>query len=183
MPEENRYALRRVSYSSLGKTEDVRSADPLVSKVTQAAVNIQKREGVLARFFPDAGQRAAAAGELRLIETEYQFRKEALEIARRTQVESLKETCNQYLIGQKAEIRQQVAAFLLDKTYELQERLDQTNDKFIESMEIKMKKAESIEREILRRVRMDQLEQDWLEFADLQTDLANRFRRIISEGM
>jgi hypothetical protein len=171
------------SYGILGKSEDVRAADPLVAGVTQSAANIQKRDTFMARFFPDAAQRAAAAGELALVTTEYQFRREALEIARRTQVESLKETCNQYLIGQKAEIRQQVASFLLDKTYELQERLDRTFTAFMESMDTKMTAAEAIQRESIRNLRMQQLERDMLEFAALQADLADRFRRIVSEGL
>jgi hypothetical protein len=171
------------TYGVLNKSEDVRAADPLVARVTQSAANIERRQTFLDRFFPDAAQRAAASGELALVKTEYQFRREALEIARRTQVESLKEACNQYLVGQKAEIRQQVASFLLDKTHELQERLDKTFTAFLDSMEEKMTAAEAIKRDSIRELRMAQLERDMLEFAALQAELADRFRRIVSEGL
>jgi hypothetical protein len=171
------------SYSALSKSEDVRAADPLIARVTQSAASIEKRQTFLARIFPDSSQRAAAAGELALVTTEYQFRREALEIARRTQVESLKETCNQYLVGQKAEIRQQVASFLLEKTHELQESLDATSTAFMDSMDAKMTAAEAIERESIRNVRMQQLERDMYAFSDLQNELADRFRRIVSEGV
>jgi hypothetical protein len=184
------YGIRRVTnnsdrdgYNALDRTGDVRAANPLVAKVTDAAATIEKRNTLMARLFPDASQREAAKGELALVKTEYQFRREALEIARRTQVDSLKEACNQYLIGQKAEIRQQVASFLLAKTHELQENLDRTFDQFIASMERKMAAAEAIDRAVIRNVRIAQLERDLEEFAVLQAELADRFRRIVSEGI
>jgi hypothetical protein len=182
----NNNGLRKTShnsYSALSDNEDIRASNPLVSKVTQSAANIQSRNTFMARIFPNAAQRAAAEGELTLVNTEYQFRRDALEIARRTQVESLKEACNQYLVGQKAEVRQQIASFLLDKTAELQESLDKTFTDFATSMDKKMAEAEAIERDLIRNVRIQQLERDFQEFAALQGDLADRFRRIVSEGI
>jgi ADP-heptose:LPS heptosyltransferase len=173
----------RETYGSLASSGNVPSPDSSVIRVSQAAASIQSKDGFLARLFPNAAQRAMAEGKLALCKVEYQFRREALEIARRTQVDSLKEACNQYLVGQKAEARQQIASFLLEKTAELQDRLDNTFEIFIVSMDKKMAAAERIEREAIRNIRVMQLQRDLEEFAILQGDLADRFRSIVSEGI
>lgn len=178
--------LRRSSrdgYGSLRNNDDIRASNPLVQKLTHAAANIQSRDTFLCRLFPSPTQKAAAEGELALVKSEYEFRREALEIARRTQVDSLKEACNQYLIGQKAEARQQIASFLLEKTADLQESLDRTFKNFATAMDQKMAEAELIERKSIRDIRVRQLERDLEEFGYLQADLADRFRRIVSEGI
>lgn len=177
------YQLNRASAGSLYRTVGNHDPSTLMAQVTQSAAGLEKRETWLSKMFPDATQRAVAAGKLAMVETEYQFRREALEIARRTQVDSLKEACNQFLVGQKAEIRQQIASFLLAKTNELQESLDRTFTDFATSMDAKMAAAELIERDVIRNTRMRQLERDLEEFALLQAELADRFRRIVSEGI
>lgn len=173
----------RETYSSMTSSGNVPTPDSSVIRVSQAAASIQSKDGFMARLFPNAAQRAMAEGELALCKVEYQFRREALEIARRTQVDSLKEACNQYLVGQKAEARQQIASFLSEKTAELQDRLDSTFDIFIVSMDRKMAAAERIDREAIRNIRVLQLQRDLEEFAILQGDLADSFRSIVSEGI
>lgn len=173
----------RETYGSMTSSGNVPTPDASVIRISQAAASIESRETFMTRLFPSAAQKAIAEGELALKVTEYQFRRDALEIARRTQLDSLKEACNQYLVGQKAEARQQIASFLLEKTAELQDRLDNTFETFIVSMDKKMAAAERIEREAIRNIRVQQLQRDLEEFAILQGDLADRLRSIVSEGI
>jgi DNA-binding FadR family transcriptional regulator len=179
-------AIRKTAREALGSlagSGNVPSPDSSVIRVSQAAANIQSKDSFMTRLFPNALQRAIAEGELAQCKVEFQFRREALEIARRTQVDSLKEACNQYLVGQKAEARQQIASYLSEKTAELQDRLDNTFETFIVSMDKKMAAAERIEREAIRNIRVQQLQRDLEEFAILQGDLADSFRSIVSEGI
>jgi hypothetical protein len=136
----------------------------------------------MVRLFPNAEQRESQLWELVLVKTEYQARRDALEVVHRTQLESLKESCNHYLVGQKAEVRQQVASFLLAKTVELQDSLDRIFNDFIVAMDAKMTAAEKIDQEELRRIRMLQLDRDLENFAILQAELIDRFRRIVSDS-
>jgi hypothetical protein len=70
-------------------------ANEITNHSRQAIIQAMEREGVLGRLFPDERKRAAAKGELELIETEYKKAHRFLEIIRETQIQSMTETCNQ----------------------------------------------------------------------------------------
>lgn len=162
-------------------------ASPIVRMTDQAQVAIDsvmaKREGFLQRFFPDAATRAVIRGELALIKDEFEFRKRALEKVRETQIQSLTEHCNQYLVREKAAIRSSTAAFLLEKKLELENKINSLFEEFITRMEVSMAKAETIQNPTLKRVRQTQLENAIEDFADLQSRLVDQFQKIISEGV
>ncbi len=151
----------------------------------QAAIDhvMEKRQGFLQRFLPDAGTRAAVQGELALIKDEFEFRRRALAKVRETQIQSLTEHCNQYLVREKAAIRSSTAAFLMEKKLELECNLDQIFSEFIARMEVLMIEAEKIQNPTLKRVRQTQLEKAIEDFAELQSHLVNQFQRIIAEGV
>ncbi len=162
-------------------------ASPIVRMTDQAQVAIDsvmaKREGFLQRFFPDAATRAVIRGELALIKDEFEFRKRALAKVRETQIQSLTEHCNQYLVREKAAIRSETAAFLLEKKMDLENKINSLFEEFIARMEVQMAQAETIQNPTLKRVRQTQLEKAIEDFADLQNRLADQFQKIISEGV
>ncbi|MCC3450318.1 MAG: hypothetical protein JGK04_22950 [Microcoleus sp. PH2017_39_LGB_O_B] len=162
-------------------------ASPIVRLTDQAQVAIDsvmaKREGFLQRFFPDAATRAVIRGELALIKDEFEFRKRALEKVRETQIQSLTEHCNQYLVREKAAIRSATAAFLLEKKLELDNNLSSLFEEFIARMEVQMAQVETIQNPTLKRGRQSQLEKTIEDFFDLQNRLVDDFQKIISEGV
>lgn len=162
-------------------------ASPIVNLTNQAQSAIDtvmaKREGFLQRFFPDAATRAVIRGELALIKDEFEFRKRALEKVRETQIQSLTEHCNQYLVREKAAIRSETAGFLMEKKLHLDNQLNSLFDEFITRMEVQMSQAENIQNPTLKRVRQTQLEKAIEDFADLQSRLVDQFQRIVSEGV
>jgi hypothetical protein len=149
---------------------------PLVDITAKVSKMPPSRDGLLARMFPSKEQRAMAEGRLRMIETECEFMQKALVLSRETQIASLKETCEHYLIRQKVEVRQQIATHILSELQKLQDNLDRISDEFMRSMEHKIKQAESIENELIKNVRHGQLKSDLIEFANLQQSLVERFR-------
>ncbi|KOR38122.1 hypothetical protein AM228_02900 [Planktothricoides sp. SR001] len=162
-------------------------AAPIVHLTNQAQSAIDnvmaKREGFLQRFFPDAATREVIRGELALVKDEFEFRKRALEKVRETQIQSLTEHCNQYLVREKAAIRSETAAFLLDKKMELEKKINYLFEEFIARMEVQMAQAELIANPTLKRVRQNQLEKSVEDFGDLQNRLVDQFQRIVSEGV
>lgn len=144
---------------------------------------MEKRQGFLQRFFPDAGTRAAIEGELALVKDEFEFRRRALQKVRETQIQSLTEHCNQYLVREKAAIRSDTAAFLMSKKLELENNLYSISEEFLTRMESQMAQAEAIQNPILKQVRQTQLEKSVEDFVDLQNRLVDQFQRIISEGV
>jgi hypothetical protein len=169
--------------SDLVKSEQVHSPVPLISQMSQAAKHTPVRTGLLAKLWPNAEERAIAQGKLEMIRTDYEFFKEALVLSRETQLASLRETCEHYIIRQKVEVRQQIATHILSEQQKLQDNLDGIFNEFLESMGEKMAQAERIEREFLRNIRITQLEEDAIQFANLQQSLLERFRRSIPDSV
>jgi hypothetical protein len=93
---------------------------------------------------------------------------------------NLEEACEQYLIRQRAEARQQMAIYILSEDRKLQERFNSITKEFMNSMAGKMQKIEVIEQEYIRNALSKQLEEDIAEFMDLQLNLLEGFRRICS---
>jgi ribosomal protein L9 len=101
--------------------------------------------------------------------------------ARNLTYRKLEEACKQYLIRQRAEARQQMAAHILSEDQKLQERLNSITKEFMNSMAEKMQKIGVIEQEYIRNALSKQLEEDIAEFMDLQLNLLEGFRRICSK--
>lgn len=140
-----------------------------------------RRNSFLQQLFPNKASRAIIEGELAVIKSEFEFRKRALHKVRETQIQSLTEVCNQYLVRQKAEIRANTAQFLMHKNMELQKEMDQILDDFITQMDKQMQKIESISNPKLRKIRETQLDRDIDGFMQQQQILIEKFRRIIFE--
>jgi hypothetical protein len=144
---------------------------------------LERRETFLQKLFPNQATREIVRGELALVKTEFEFRRKALEKVRETQVQSLTEVCNQYLVRQKAEIRANTAQFLTSKAVELQKEMDKLLDEFMQQMEINFQKLDTIKHPLLRETREKQLIRDVEGFSEQQAMLVERFQRIVSEGV
>lgn len=145
--------------------------------------NIAKRETFLQKLFPDPAQRAAKMGELKIIETEFEFRKKALAMVRETHVQALRETCNQYLVKAKAAGRAETASFLMRKAQELQEELDRIFDKFIAAVEKKTQRLQEMTNSILQKRMEQDLDKEIHEFIEMKDKLVKKFRQIVDEGV
>lgn len=172
---------------SLSKNDDfhntnlpiLRRADQLQAQAIQ--LSEEKREGLLARLFPDEKQREIIKGELALVKTEYEFRKRALNTLRETQLQALTETCNQYLTRDKAARRKDTAIYLLHKKEELVDELNTIFERFMKLMKEKYQQMEIETIPILQQVRQDKLEKDINDFMELQEKLINKFQRLVDE--
>jgi tetratricopeptide (TPR) repeat protein len=105
----------------------------------------------------------------------------AVKNIRESQIQSLTERLTGYSIREKTKIRAETAEFLLIKCNELQIQIDQTTDDFMEDMEIKLEKVDSMSNPKLQEIRKVQLDRDIDGFMDLQKELLDKFHNIISE--
>ncbi|MGB8691440.1 MAG: hypothetical protein WCD53_29525 [Microcoleus sp.] len=174
--------------SLMAKNGELQCAAAPIERINyhaQTAIDhvMEKRQGFLQRFFPDAGTRAAIEGELALVKDEFEFRRRALQKVRETQIQSLTEHCNQYLVREKADIRSSTAAFLMSKKLELEKNLDFIFEDFLTQMEVKMAQAEATQNPSVKEVRQAKLQKSLEDFVALQNCLVDQFQRIISEGV
>jgi multidrug efflux pump subunit AcrA (membrane-fusion protein) len=164
------------SDSAINRSERLHSSEHLVTRTYQAAKPAPIRDGIIARLFPNSEEKAIAQARLELIKTDAEFMKEALIVSRRTQIASLEEACQNYLVRQKIDARQEIDSYILEARKQLQEQLDRTSDEFIRTMVVKLKEVELIEIDMVRNVRRTQLEEDFIDFVNLQQDLIKHFR-------
>lgn len=147
------------------------------------ASKMAKRETFLTKLFPDPVQRAVKMGELEIVKTEFEFRQKALAMVRETHVQALRETCNQYLVQAKVDVRAETAGFLMRKAQELQEELDKILDRFIASVERKSQRLETITNTTLQRTLEQDLDKEIHNFVDMKDKLVAKFRQIVDEGV
>ncbi len=109
------------SNSEINRSERLHSPEHLVTRTYQAAKPVPIRDGIMARLFPNAEEKAIAQARLELIKTDAEFMKEALVVSRRTQIASLEEACQNYLVRQKIDARQEIDSYILEARKQLQE--------------------------------------------------------------
>jgi hypothetical protein len=114
------------------------------------------------------------------LKSEFEFRRTALQKVRNGQIQSLSERINEYLEREKAGIRAERAAFLLEKRKVLQKTMETEWNEFLVEMESQFLKAESIKVKKLKDLKMQQLDRDSEGFAEFQAKLMKDFENIIS---
>ncbi|MEI6430256.1 MAG: hypothetical protein WCO45_18015 [Pseudanabaena sp. ELA607] len=177
-------SIERVS-DSISKVENLHDATSPVSTITHQAQEVvdsivYRRKSFLERLFPDPRTKIIVEGEIGLLKSEFAFRRAALEKVRSGQIQSLSERINEYLEREKAGIRAERAAFLMEKRRSLQETMESEFDKFITHMVTQYEKVEGIKVKKLKDLKMEQLDRDCLGFAAFQETLMKDFENIIS---
>jgi hypothetical protein len=86
-----------------------------------------------------------------------------------------------YLIHATHKIRVETAEFLLLKSKELQEKTDKILDDFLNGMEVKLKKVESMNNSKLREIQIAQIDKDIDNFMALQQGLIAKFQSMIND--
>lgn len=115
-----------------------------------------------------------------MLKSEFEFRRTALQKVRNGQIQSLSERINEYLEREKAGIRAERAAFLLEKRKVLQKTMETEWNEFLVEMEAQFIKAEAIKIKKLKDLKMQQLDRDSEGFAEFQAKLMKDFENIIS---
>ena len=144
---------------------------------------IQRRQTLLSRLFPDPVEKEKQWGELQLVKTEFEFRTRALKVIRETQIQSIQEIYNQYLVQGKAQVRANTTTFMLQKRQELQDETNELFTKFIQSMQDEYDKAASIRNPTLKNMQLDRLDKNIAGFKELAEQLVKNFENIISEAI
>jgi hypothetical protein len=139
------------------------------------------RRAFLERLFPDKRQRAIVAGQIQDIKDNFEARRQCLLIARETQLRSLTENCNQYLIRIKAKVRGETFEELMNASLRLQQEAQDAFEKFIQTQDKAMESAKSINNKRLREILEKSIDKDTDLFLELRTTLLEKFYNIIEE--
>lgn len=161
----------------------VGAIDDYSQRLTDNHIRRVERASILQRIVPNHYRKLIEKNELMLIQQEFDFRKKALAIAKETQIQALRETCNQYLIQGKGDSREKITIYLMSKLQELENKLEVLDDEFNELIEKKNNKLKAITIPKLRRAKEQDLDRTIDRFVSLKEKALSSFQAIISESL
>ncbi len=163
--------------------------DPIQSKVREidqqatGSVLVTKNQSFLKRLFPSKLYRDSAEHELRLADTEFEFREKALKVAREAQLQSIQEMFNDYLVKGKTQIRRGRAEFVLDQKIRLERTMMKATDDFNDKVTVAYEKADKISIPELKKKNIELIHDTIESYHALILELQAQFQSILSEGV
>lgn len=112
-----------------------------------------------------------------------EYRRQALQMALDTRLQSMEEACNHVLLTSKTQLRQQRNVFFAEKLTELSREMEQITDNYIQHLDERLEQLESIRDERLRSRKEKQLERGFNQFMDALDKLEDSFTHIVEEGV
>jgi hemoglobin-like flavoprotein len=166
---------------------DITVADPRNAiKVTaenayNTTIIIDKHRAFLQRLFPTKLQQALNKSELIQARTELEFREKALKIAKESQLQSIQEIFNDFLIKGKSDIRGDRVVFFARKLQELEAEISGINDSFSAFIQEQQAKLDKISVPLLKQHAEKRIEKSMERFFDTVDKLMADFQNILNE--
>lgn len=164
-------------------TEINRTSTAQIARVvdrSERSVNavIARRTTFLSRIIPDQAERARRAGELRLVETEFEFYARSLSAMREMQLNNLQELVNAARARTCGELRMGTTQYLTRKWTELRELLAAEFDKVATFVEKEMEKAEQYSTQLVKDVAVRRAEEAIIAYSEYEQRMMRRFEEL-----
>ena len=111
------------------------------------------------------------------------YRKQALQLALDTRLQSMEEACNHVLLTSKTQLRQQRNLFFAQKLSELNNEMDRITSEFIDTLDEQIARLDRIRHERMRKREQQRLERTFDHFMGTLERLEKSFIHIIEEGV
>jgi hypothetical protein len=163
---------------------DAHSLSGQVSAVETSTLRIvDRKDGLLDRWFPTPESKAKAEGQLALIKTETEFRERMLLMLRDAQLQTMRENYDVYLKQLKVEGRGSIAVHIAKKLADLQTAISEQTDRVIAELEERHRKLETITVSSIRAREEARLDQVLDSFYSTTQKLVNDFTSIVHEDV
>jgi len=140
-------------------------------------------QGFLARLFPDEVDEIVQTHELAQLQTGFEYRRRALQMAVETKLQAVEEMCNHVLVTGKSEIRRKRQEFFAEQKLKLQESMNAYAERFHTDMERRFDAMAAMRHERIREREEQRLLRAVDEFHDMLDQLGREFLDIIREGV
>jgi hypothetical protein len=144
---------------------------------------VDKKSGMLDRWFPTPESRAKAEAQLALVKTEMEFRERMLLMLRDTQLQTMRENYNVYLKQLKVEGRGSIAVHIAMKLADLQTAMSEQTDRVIAETEQRHAKLSQIKVESIKAREEERLNQSLDSFYSATQKLVDDFISIVHEDV
>lgn len=142
---------------------------------------IDKHRSFLQRLFPTNLQQALNKSELIQAGTELEFREKALKIAKESQLQSIKEIYNDFLVTGKGAIRKDRTVFFAKQLQELEVEINKITSMFYQLIEEQYAKMNKISIPFLKEIEEKRIEESAGRFNDTVATLMLDFKNILNE--
>ena len=142
---------------------------------------VDKKSGILDRWFPTPESRAKAEGQLALVNTEMEFRQRMLLMLRDSQLQTMRETYDVYLKQLKVEGRGSIAIHIARKLADLQTAMSDQTERVIAELEERHDKLASIKIDAIRAREEERLGQVLDGYYSATKKLVDDFVNIVHE--
>jgi hypothetical protein len=165
------------------KIEPAPRPEHLAGIETSTLKVVDRKNGMLDRWFPTPESRAKAEAQLALIKTEMEFRERMLLMLRDTQLQTMRENYNVYLKQLKVEGRGSIAVHIAMKLADLQTAMSEQTDRVIAEMEERHAKLTQIKVDSIKAREEERLNQALDSFYSATQKLVNDFIGIVHEDV
>ena len=111
----------------------------------------------------------------------FEYRRAALSLAMESRLQSIREACNHVLVTGKTHLRQQRISYFGEVYRELENRMQDLADAYIEQADIRFARIDAISSEHLRERERARQQKAAMDFLDTLDRLMDEFRSIVSE--
>ena len=144
-------------YQIQQKGGDLENRMVAIDRSAAQSVMNSRRETILARFWPDELQRAAARHRLRIAENEFEFMEKALYEFRNTQLRAISEYCDDQRVKWETPRKRALAEFVMQQKIEMESQLLQLCAEYNDMITNAFKQAESLTIPQLREKAIERL--------------------------
>ena len=142
---------------------------------------IDKHRAFLQRLFPTKLQQALNNSELIQAKTELEFREKALKIAKESQLQSIKEIYNDFLVTGKGTIRKDRTVFFAKQLQELEVAISKITSMFYQLIEEQHANMDKISIPFLKEMEEKRIVESTGRFNDTVAKLMADFQNILNE--
>ena len=147
----------------------------------KTTIIIDKQRSFLQRLFPTNLHRMLNKSDLKQAGTELEFREKAFKMAKESQLQSIKEIYNDFLVRGKGDIRKERTVFFVQKLQELEMEIGKINDSFTVLIQEQQTKLDEINVPLLKQFAEKQIEKSMERFFDTVNKLMGDFQNILNE--
>lgn len=143
----------------------------------------REAQGILARLFPREVDQIVQTHQLEQLQTGFEYRRRALQMAVETKLQAVEEMCNHLLVTGKSEIRRKRQEFFAEQKLKLQETMNAYAERFHTDMDRRFEALAGLRNGHLRQREEQRLLLAVDQFHDMLEQLGNEFLDIIREGV
>ncbi len=168
-------------YQSQKSARDLESRLAGFDREASEAMRARRRNGLLNRLFPNEQEKMAVAHQLQTVKSEYEFRRNAIELLRKTQLRAMDDMLKDYLVKYEAPRKRELSEFILEQKVQMEDRLMELTEAFNDRVTLAWENADRQKIPALRERSLIHVDNVIQSYHDMVERLQNQFSELVEE--